>query len=243
MLADAHNQCQVAVGADHPVTITCRVHQALCLLEVDRGNTSNIWKDCAHLFLPKPFAQLCGCEYEREDIGVFHPVTGDCVDGDGELAITQRAAASGRHGDDQFSETSKFLRSDPGYAMLADSFERCTRTLGSQHPQTKCTHAWLQVVEAMSRQDSNHGKCCNRNRSPICIIFVALFLCFAIIAAFAAYESILNVNELEFWRIEGRSEVVAQPMSIVVNASAGKILHAVGPEFRFNGRVVVCGNC
>jgi hypothetical protein len=71
-----------------------------------------------------------------------------------------------------------------------------------------------------------------------------LFFCLAIILAFAAYEFIyLNMKELEFWRIEGRSEVVAQPISIVVNASAGKILHAVGPEFRFNGRVVVCGNC
>jgi hypothetical protein len=31
------------------------------------------------------------------------------------------------------------------------------------------------------------------------------------------------------------------PLSIVVNASAAKFLHAVGSAFRFNGRVVRCG--
>ena len=50
------------------------------------------------------------------------------------------------------------------------------------------------------------------------------------------------LNEREIWRIDGRSEIMAAPMSIVVNASAGMFLHAVGAAFRFNGRVVHCGN-
>lgn len=246
MFAEAHKKCEVAAGADHPVTILCRVRQALCLLEVDKGSISHIWKGCVSL-LPTAFMQLCGCDIEKEDTRVFHPArpgtvhseTATSAQGIGGGGATP--SASGIRGHDQFSETSKFLCSDPAYAMLADSFERCTRTLGSKHPQTKCTHAWLQVVEAMNRQQPAKDVSCYSQKSPVCVSFALIFCCLFIVFAHGIYTAIQYLNEREIWRIDGNSEIVALPMSIVMNASAGKFLHAVGAAFRFNGRVVHCG--
>jgi tetratricopeptide (TPR) repeat protein len=236
MLASAHQKCEVVAGADHPATLLCRIRQALCLLEVDKGNISNIWKGCISL-LPTAAIQLCGCDIEKEDTAVFHPAkpcavrsapNAQCVGG---IGVTK----------DQLSETSKFLCSDSAYAMLADCFERSTRTLGSKHPLTRCTHSWLQVVEAMSRQQPAHDVSCFSQRSPVCISFAVIFCWFFILFAHGIYTAIQYLNERDIWRIDGKSEIIAMPLSIVVNASAAKFLHAVGSAFRFNGRVVRCG--
>ncbi len=231
MFEDAYKECEAAVGADHPVTVACRVRQALCLLEAEKGNTSKIWEHCVAVWLPAPFAHLCGCEPNKESISA------DVVN----VVQVPAPAASSARDNHRFSDASECLRNDAGYAMLADSFERCTRTLGSRHPQTQCTHAWLQVVEAMSRQRPKLSDHRCFNRSPICIFFVAVFVSAAVLMCYGAYAVIEYMNGLELWRIQGASEVVTWPMSVVLTASAGKILHAVGPSFHFDGDVVLCG--
>jgi tetratricopeptide (TPR) repeat protein len=237
MLDDAYQECAAATGADHPVAVTCRMRQALCLLEAEKGNTSEIWRSCVMTWLPSPFTQLCGCEPSKYNVRVYHPVKHAAV---GALQEQQAASSTARL-NDQFPDASEFLRSDPGYALLADSFERCSRTLGFQHPQTQCAHAWLQVVEAMGRQrPKSDGKSCNR--SPICIIIIAVFVSLAVFMSYGAYTLFEYMNALDLWRVQGRSEVVTSPTPVVLNASAAKYLHAVGPSFRFDGRVVLCGD-
>jgi hypothetical protein len=102
-------------------------------------------------------------------------------------------------------------------------------------------HAWLQVVEAMGRQrPKSDGKCFNR--SPICIIIIVVFISLAVFMIYGAYALFEYSNALDLWRVQGRSEVVTSPATVALNASAAKYLHAVGPSFRFDGRVVSCGS-
>lgn len=223
MFNDAYNECEAAVGADHPMTVLCRMRHALCLLEAEKGNLSNILRK-----LPGPLIQLCGFDPKIDD---FQSAAAN---------IVQVPAATAPRLDHQFSDASECLLSDTGYAMLADSFERCTRTLGTLHPQTQCAHAWLQVVEAMNRQRPSDRNCLNR--SPTCILTVATLCSFLFFIFYFVYSTIKYDNALELWKEDGASAVEMLPMSLVVNASAGVILHAVGHSFRFDGRVILCGN-
>jgi hypothetical protein len=93
----------------------------------------------------------------------------------------------------------------------------------------------------MGRQrPKSDGKSCNR--SPICIIIIAVFVSLAVFMSYGAYTLFEYMNALDLWRVQGRSEVVTSPTPVVFNASAAKYLHAVGPSFRFDGRVVLCGD-
>ena len=250
----AYSKLTKIVGADHPVSIICRVRQALCVFEARRA-PSLVYRfifafkgPCSRLH--DALVDTCGLESERDNFDFFDAKNLSLlqpVDDDQREPANIMPGAAGSNGDHilLLSQTSDFLRKDPEYAMLADSFERCSRIFGPQHPQSQSTHAWLQLVEALKRKEHAVGA----KRWKRCLFsHPSLSFAVALILIYACIVLPWNLKNadvaIQQWEAAGSSVVVASVMSKPIKIEAALALFQrqnVPRDFAFDGRIVRCG--
>ncbi len=274
LFADSYSKLKDMVGADHPVSIMCRVRQALCIFEARTSPSiifrfihffSNFHETCVCPTLSRASARFglrcwlevcclacrsalvdfCGLQSERDSfyflddktLRMIHPV--DIYENH-----AHRQSASGNEDElSLISETSDFLYMDIEYAMLADSFERCTRVFGSQHPRSRSSHAWLQLVEAFKRQQHSASikLCWKKNlMNPLFLFFTALMIYACIILPWSLHY---KHSVIQQWQVTGSSVIELRSTSTrEIPATFASFSRQYVPyDFQFDGNVVFFG--
>ena len=121
---------------------------------------------------------------------------------------------------------------DSAYVMLADSFERCCRVFGKEHPHTVSAHAWLQLHEGMMRQNPWMQ---NWFSFFCCAMFLALMF---IASAFTSQAIQLrqqygaNIQDISLVIVDSPIQAEIKALSASFNPSS---------TFSFQGAVVAYG--
>jgi hypothetical protein len=275
LFAESYSKLKDMVGADHPVSIMCRLRQALCIFEARTAPSiifrfihffSNFHETCVCPTLSRASARFglrcrlegcclacrsalvdfCGLQSERDSyyflddktLRMIHPV--DVYESNG----GHRQAASGNEDElSLISETSDFLYMDIEYAMLADSFERCARVFGSEHPHSRSSHAWLQLVEAFKRQQHSASVmlCWKRNlMNPLFLFFMALMIYACVVLPWSLQH---KYSVIQQWQVTGSSVIELPSTSTreIPATFASFSRQHVPYDFQFDGNVVFFG--
>jgi tetratricopeptide (TPR) repeat protein len=274
LFADLYSKLKDMVGADHPVSIMCRIRQALCIFEARTAPSIifrfihfftnfhetcvcptlsrvsarfglRCWLEVCCLACRSALVDFCGLQSERDSyyflddktLRMIHPV--DIYESN-----VHRQVVSGNEDElSLISETSDFLYMDIEYAMLADSFERCTRVFGSQHPLCRSSHAWLQLVEAFKRQQHSASikLCWKRNfANPLFFFFVVLMIYACVVLPWSLQHKRSAIQE---WQVTGSSviELPSTSMRGIPAVFASFSRQHVPYDFQFDGNVVFFG--
>jgi hypothetical protein len=173
----------------------------------------------------------------RPTLRMIHPV--DIYESN-----VHRQAASGNEDElSLISETSDFLYMDIEYAMLADSCERCTRVFGSQHPLSRSSNAWLQLVQAFKHQQHSASiqLCWKRNlANPLFLFFAALMIYACIVLPWSLQH---KHSVIQQWQVTGSSAIELPSTSTrdIPATFASFSRQHVPYDFQFDGNVVFFG--
>ena len=179
-----------------------------------------------------PAAILCRmrhalCLMEEPDLSLnFSPPN------DGSFDVSTRDIVEPSYIPSNFVGPHVAILHDSAYVMLADSFERCCRVFGKEHPHTVSAHAWLQLHEGMMKQ----SRWMQNWVSLFCCAMVLLMMFMASALTSQTSQLIQQYGA----NMQGSSlVVVTSPVQAEIKAFSASFNPS--STFSFQGTVVACG--